>query len=158
MRRKVASANASSVTSAAKVCCSLNDLAASRSGTTGRSSKPRANCRTAKAWPPKSRPSRSTGVAAIWATLANPAASSRAEVFGPMPGSHLLASGARNAASSPAGTSANAAGLWSLEAIWLTSLLLAMPSLTLILRVWRMASRTVVATSRAGLDVADRSK
>ena len=44
------------------------------------------------------------------------------------------------------------------DAIWLTSLLLAMPSLTEILSDCRMAVRTVSATFNGGLDTALRSK
>ena len=81
---------------------------------------------------------------------ASPAAFRRTLVFGPMPGSHLLGKGWRNAASPPAGTSLKAAGLFSFDATALTSLLLAMPSLTMILSRCPMALRIVSAISTAG--------
>ena len=52
----------------------------------------------------------------------------------------------------------NAAGLVSLEAIWLTNLLLAIPSLTEIFSACRMAVRIVSATFSGGLGTALRSK
>jgi hypothetical protein len=73
-----------------------------------------------------------------------------------MPGSHLFGQGCRNCFSCPPGTIWKAAGLCSLEAIWLTSLLEAMPSLTVILSDWPMAWRIVSAISTAGLLVVGR--
>ena len=100
----------------------------------------------------------SVGVAEMWRMQASPAASSRCAVAGPTPGSHLLGSGWMNRTSNPASTSRNAAGLDSLDAIWLTSLLLAMPSLTEILSDCRMAVRMVSATFSGGLRTPLRSK
>jgi hypothetical protein len=64
-----------------------------------------------------------------------------------------------NCFSCPSGTLANAAGLFNLEAIWLTSLFEATPSLTVIFRACRMALLIVSAISTAGfLWLAVRSK
>ena len=57
------------------------------------------------------------------------------------PGNHLFGNGCRNAASPPGGTSLNAAGFVSFEA---------MPSLTLIFSFYPMALRIVSAISAGG--------
>ncbi len=158
MRRKTASARSSSVRSSANVSCSLYDLAGARAGTSGRSSTPWANARTCGACPPSSSSSKSTGVAANCPTVANPAALSRCAVFGPMPGSQCGGKGSRKPRSCPGGTSMNAAGLFNFDAIWLTSLLTAMPSLTEIFNACRIASRIVAAAATAGWRAPFKSK
>ena len=99
---------------------------------------------------PSTSSSISTGVAATWRILANPAAFNRALVFGPMPGSQRFGSGWMNCFSCPPGTFSNAAGLFNLDAIWLMSLFEATPSLTVIFRDCRMALLIVSAISIAG--------
>src|SRR5580658_4927257 len=98
-----------------------------------------------------------SGVAATCRISAKPAALRRMLVFGPMPGSHLLGRGRRKAASRPGGTSLKPAGLVSLEATALISLLVPMPSLTVIFKRWRMALPIVDAISAAGFLVPERS-
>ena len=75
-----------------------------------------------------------------------------------MPGSQKFGNGCRKRISWPGGISMKVAGLLSFDAIWLTSLLEPMPSLTEIFSDWPIAFRMVSAMSPGAFRVLVRSK
>ena len=126
-RSRTSFSSASSARSAAKVVSAETDLV-SRSVCTGSRSSPTARSRTAAARTPKVRTNQSMGCSANWPMVSTPPALSLCAVLGPMPHSLPTASGAKNRASSPGGTTTRPSGLSRSEAILATDLLVATPT------------------------------
>src|SRR5271170_6323988 len=93
----------------------------------GRSSIPWANFQSWGAYPPTKYERSSGDVCAICSTRFKPAASKVVPTLGPMLGNQRFDKGARKPRSVPPGTSMKQPGFLSLEATWLTNLLLPMP-------------------------------